>query len=91
VKAGSLNTDLYVVFLVECWSQPFDFSSKPFWWFEPLSREDCGWVNDWPSLIPYEDFQNGCSGEAAIKMGGVVFELMTRPRLLRAFGKAESE
>jgi hypothetical protein len=90
VKARRLNTDLYVVFLVD--GKPIHFSSNRSAVRNPVPGRL--WMGErMVFLIPYEDFLKMAAAEKlAIKMGGVVFELNDDVRdSLRAFAEALKE
>jgi hypothetical protein len=84
VKARKLNTDLYVVFLVD--GKPIHFSSNRSAIRNPVRGRS--WIGEQMIfLIPYEDFLKlAAADKLAIKLGGVTFELSPELRnSLRAF------
>ena len=90
VKARRLNTDLYVVFLVD--GKPIHFSSNRSAIRNPVPGRL--WMGErMDFLIPYEDFLKMAAAEKlAIKMGGVVVELNDEVRdSLRAFAEVLKE
>ena len=84
VKARRLNSDLYVVFVVD--GKPIHFSSNRSAVRNPVPGRL--WIGEkMVFLIPTEEFLKMAGSEKlAIKMGGVVFEFNDEAReLLRAF------
>ena len=87
VKARRLNSDLYVVFLVD--GKPIHFSSNRSAVRNPVPGRL--WIGErMDFLIPYEDFLKMAAAEKlAIKMGSEVFEIDDEVRdFLRAFSDA---
>lgn len=86
VKARRLNSDLYVVFVVD--GKTIHFSSNRSAVRNPVPWRS--WIGErMVFLIPTEQFLKiAASEKLAIKMGGVVFELTTEARdSLRAFAE----
>jgi hypothetical protein len=90
VKARRLNTDLYVVFLVD--GKPIHFSSNRSAVRNPVPGRL--WIGErMDFLVPYEDFLKMIAAEkVAIKMGSVVFEFSDEVRdSIKAFAEAFKE
>jgi hypothetical protein len=90
IKARRLNSDLYVVFLVD--GKPIHFSSNRSAVRNPVPGRL--WIGErMDFLVPFEDFLKMAAAEKlAIRMGSVVFELSDEVRdSLRAFAEALKE
>jgi hypothetical protein len=90
IKARRLNSDLYVVFLVD--GKPIHFSSNRSAVRNPVPGRL--WIGErMDFLVPFEDFLKMAAAEKlAIRMGSVVFELIDEVRdSLRAFAEALKE